>query len=62
MNVKFNKLYSSLAKKLPIAEPSLGHKILAPVTLYYDLCYDKPRMNKKKFSLLGHQKWTPTKG
>ena len=32
MNVKCNKLYFSLTKYFPIAEPSLGHKILAQLT------------------------------
>lgn len=60
MNVKCNKLYFSLTKYFPIAEPSLGHKILAQLTWHYDLCYDKPQMNikiiKKTLQYLGTSK------
>jgi hypothetical protein len=56
MNTKIDakcvKLDSSLAKHIPIADPSLGHNFLAQIKWHYDLCYEKPQMNKKNFNIL----------
>ena len=52
MDAKRVKLDSSLAKHLPIADPSLGHKFLIQIKRHYDLCYEEPEMNQEKLQHL----------
>lgn len=55
MDAKRIKLDSSLAKLLPIADPSLGHGFSAQIKRHYDLYYE-PQMNKKNFNILLQRK------
>jgi hypothetical protein len=52
MDAKRVKLDSSLAKHLPIADPSLGHEFLVQIKRHYDLCYEEPEMNQEKLQHL----------
>ena len=38
----------SLVKHIPIADPGLGHGLLAQIKWHYDLCYEEPQMNQEK--------------
>ena len=47
MDVQRAKLYSSLAKDLPIADPGLGQDFLAQIKRHYDLCNKIPNESKE---------------
>ena len=52
MDAKRVKLDSSLAKDLPIVDPSLEHEFLAQIKRHYDLCYQEPEINQEKLQHL----------